>query len=65
MRPVIELELDIDAAVRQQIQAAFNVLIQNCAEKRGENALQQFVQFVKLVEGVREVVLRALVEASK
>jgi hypothetical protein len=54
----------VDAAVQQQVQAAFNLLIQQSV-KGEQDALNQFVKFVNLVFGAREVACQALSDLEK
>lgn len=61
---IIDWHRDVDNAADQQVQAAFSVLIQNCVAG-DKDALTKFVQFVKLVEGTRQVAIRALEAAVK
>lgn len=63
MNGMEDIEDALDAAQVQQVQAAFNVLIQTCATDK--QALVKFVQFVKLVVGTKRIALRALSEEFK
>ena len=56
---IVDWRKDLDDAAHQQVQAAFHVLIQSCIQGN-KDALTKFVQFVRLVEGTRQVAIKAL-----